>query len=187
MPPERGVGPIEIELAFGGFREREEFRFVAIVFVGFWEDAEPDFVERRRGQGLEGLFLEFTRLMHPSITGGAELVIGCAIGITQVERVEYLDRTVIAGGRRGDGEGAVLIVELGTRRTGLVTPFACAWGTKADAISITTIPESGHNNALCPLAESGGPLNVQVWITGNRPLEGDFMLAPLLGRRRGKE
>jgi hypothetical protein len=78
--------------------------------------------------------------MGPGVAGRAELVIGRAVGITQVKRVEDLDRPMIVAGGRGGGERARLAIQFRRGAARLVTPLARRRRTEADPEGIRRHP-----------------------------------------------
>ena len=181
QPPELGVRPAEVELAVGPLPEGEELRLVLVGdVVALGEDAEADLVERRGGERLERLLLELAGLMHPGVAGGAELVIGRAVGVAQVERLEDLDRPVIVRRRRPDGERAGLAVQLGPVAPRLVAPRALRRRREADLVGAIAVVEAAHRHALAVMAERAGEFHVEVGIALARPVQRCLPHAPLL-------
>src|SRR5688572_1097806 len=119
--------------------------------------------------------------MSPGIAGGADLAIGRAVGVVEVERVVHAHRAVVVAGWRRAGEGAALGGELATVAVGLVGPLALELGAEADAIRSIAVVETGDGDGIAAgVVEACGELDVQEGVPAGWSVQRNLEDVPLL-------
>src|SRR5690242_11887285 len=98
MPEELRVESREIVLSGRASRERITSRLDLVVGVVVGKHANAQFVERRRGEGLQSTALEFIALVEPCVRSGANRHVWGPVLETEVGCVSHANRSVI--GRR---------------------------------------------------------------------------------------
>ena len=106
------VRPIEILLAILSKQEGAMERLVFVIDVVLGKYAHADLVESRLGERLQGLRLQFWRLMRPGVACRAEWKIGRSVFIGEMKAISYAHRTVMSGTRRRAREVPALAVEI---------------------------------------------------------------------------
>ena len=65
--------------------------------VPLGEDAHTHLVEAGGAEGSQSLFFQGFRLVIPRVAGGAERVVGSAIGIAEMPGITHPNRAMVAG------------------------------------------------------------------------------------------
>src|SRR5262245_12170490 len=121
--------------------------------------------------------------MNPSIAGSAELFVGFAVGVGEMEGVSDADQSVVFRGRRSDCKFARLALELLTAAVRGIAPPPLRFGHEADAIIPIAVVEPGHldEGAIRLVAsELGRKGNVEERVAVRGAFQGKFKGSPLL-------
>ena len=126
--------------------------------------------------------------MIPNVTGGADLLEGGAIGISEMEGVGDVNGAVVFVRGRGGSERACLSIQGSDSAVGCVMPDAWLGGHEAKAIGAIAIVESsdsGFDAMRLLMVEGCGEGYIQERVAVGGALEGEFEHSPLLDRGLG--
>src|SRR5437773_271187 len=112
--------------------------------------------------------------MRPRVARRADLAIGGAVGVGEVERVRDAHRAVIGRRWRRAGEAPGFCIQLGAIAVRLVLPSSLLLRHEPDAVRALAIVEPLGGRLVIALGEISGYLGVYKWVSARRPFEDDL-------------
>ena len=166
VAPEGGLEPLEVPRSVIASLERKVDGLDLVVDVPLGEHAHAQLVEGGVAQGLERLLLECVALVGPGVARGADLAIGRAVRVAEVEPVGHVHRTVVAGGGGRAGELAGPAVQLRAVAPGRIAPLALHVRHEARAEHAVAVVETLNEHVAMAVAEACLQLHVGKRVAG---------------------
>ena len=157
-----------------------------VIEIMLRKDAEADLVEAGLTEGLECLRNEGIGLQMPDIAGGAYRGVRGAVCVGEMERVLYVDGTVVACGRGVDKESALL---RGKGEGGGELPAVSAFMGRHETNAVEAVPviKAADGDGFFPAGKDRGKRLFRKRITGMGAGKNDFIQPPTFaGKRRRK-